>query len=213
MTDYVYGLLFVRLHPHSAPASLGSDFSIYGDAPHSINLASVREHCAATAARVSSFPTPTTCSIAICSPPPAGARALKSGRGVYGRMLRVLVAMPNHVHLILTPNDEDRLRRARAGSSALCRNPPPGSSADGLARCRFADLEGLGDPDATARLGQGESIGRPVGAPDFLSRIEARVAAPRKRGPKPAREGRSATGETLNAITVIYGAILQLSYF
>ena len=55
---------------------------------------------------------------------------------------------------------------------------------------RFADLlEEPGDAEAIARLRQGESIGRPVGSADFLTRLEALTARPlrpRKRGPKPA---------------------------
>jgi putative transposase len=54
---------------------------------------------------------------------------------------------------------------------------------------RFADLiEGPEDAEAVARLRQSESIGRPVGSPDFLAHIEALTArklAPQKRGPKP----------------------------
>jgi putative transposase len=164
--------------------------------------------------------------------------------------------MPNHVHLILTPHDEDGLRRAlapvhrryagiihqrrrrtghfwqgRFGAVVMDEehlaaafryvslNPVrarlvaraqdwPWSSArahlgrvdDGLtdvrpakARfARFADLlGGPGDQEAMARLRQGESTGRPIGSPEFLTKIEAltaRVLQPRKRGPKPAHE-------------------------
>jgi hypothetical protein len=51
-------------------------------------------------------------------------------------------------------------------------------------------IEGPGDVEAIDRLRQGESIGRPVGSPDFLAQVEALTARrlqPRKRGPKPAR--------------------------
>jgi putative transposase len=161
--------------------------------------------------------------------------------------------MPNHVHLILRPDDEDGLRRAlarahrryaglvharqrrtghfwqgRYGAVAMDEahlaaayryvtlNPVrarlvvhaedwPWSSARALlglgedrltdlgpARqrfARFADLlEGAEDREATARLRKGETVGRPVGAPAFLARLEARSGrrlAPLKRGPKP----------------------------
>ncbi|MGO9006438.1 MAG: transposase [Beijerinckiaceae bacterium] len=164
--------------------------------------------------------------------------------------------MPSHVHLILTPRDEDGLRRAlapvhrryagvihqrrrrtghfwqgRFGAVVMDEehlaaafryvslNPVRarlvaraqdwkwssvrahlGRVDDGLtdvrpARkrfARFADLlDGPGDPEAMARLRQGESIGRPIGSPDFLASIEALTARqlqPRKRGPKSARD-------------------------
>jgi putative transposase len=163
--------------------------------------------------------------------------------------------MPNHVHLILMPPDEDALRRAlapvhrryagiihqrrrrtghfwqgRFGAVVMDEehlaaayryvslNPVRarlvaraqdwkwssvrahlGRIDDGLTDVRpardrfrrFADLlEGPGDPDAITRLRQGESIGRPIGSPDFLAKIEtltARVLQPGKRGPKPAQ--------------------------
>ena len=61
---------------------------------------------------------------------------------------------------------------------------------------RFADLlDEPGGPQAFERLRQGESVGRPVGSPDFLPRIEALTARslrPRKRGPKPTREAEPA---------------------
>jgi putative transposase len=164
--------------------------------------------------------------------------------------------MPNHVHLILTPRDEDGLRRAlapvhrryagiihrrrrrtghfwqgRFGAvvmdedhlTAALRyvslNPVRarlvaraqdwrwssarahlGLGHDGVtdvrpARqrfARFADLlEGPGDPERVERLREGESIGRPIGSAEFLTRIEtltARPLRPRKRGPKPAQD-------------------------
>ena len=164
--------------------------------------------------------------------------------------------MPNHVHLILTPSDEDGLRRAlapvhrryagvihqrrrrtghfwqgRFGAVVMdedhlaaafryvALNPVRarlvkraqdwkwssvrahlGLDDDGVTHlraarqrfARFADLlDEPGDPETFARLRQGESIGRPAGSPDFLTRIEALTARslrPRKRGPKPARE-------------------------
>jgi hypothetical protein len=46
---------------------------------------------------------------------------------------------------------------------------------------------------ATARLGKGESVGRPVGAPSFLAELEplsGRRLAPLKREPKPRRAER-----------------------
>ena len=161
--------------------------------------------------------------------------------------------MPNHVHLILCPGDEDGLRRAlarahrryagliharrrrtghfwqgRYGAVAMDEdhlaaayryvtlNPVRArlveraedwrwSSAGALlglgddrltdvgpARqrfARFADLvEGAENREATARLRKGETIGRPVGGPDFIADLEARSGrglAPLKRGPKP----------------------------
>jgi len=61
---------------------------------------------------------------------------------------------------------------------------------------RFADLlDEPSDPETFARLRQGESIGRPAGSADFLTRIEALTARslqPRKRGPKPARDAERA---------------------
>jgi putative transposase len=163
--------------------------------------------------------------------------------------------MPSHVHLILTPHDEDGLRRAlapvhrryagilhqrrrrmghfwqgrfgavvmdedhlAAAFRYISLNPVRarlvaraqdwkwssarahlGRHDDGLtdvrpARqrfARFADLiEGPGDAEAIDRLRQGESIGRPVGSPDFLAQVEAltgRQLRAHKRGPKPAR--------------------------
>jgi putative transposase len=168
--------------------------------------------------------------------------------------------MPNHVHLILVPPDEDGLRRAlapvhrryagiihqrrrrtghfwqgRFGAVVMDEehlaaayryvslNPVRarlvaraqdwkwssvrahlGRIDDGLTDVRpardrfrrFADLlEGPGDPEAITRLRQGESIGRPIGSPDFLAKIEtltARVLQPGKRGPKPAQPNEAA---------------------
>jgi len=168
--------------------------------------------------------------------------------------------MPNHVHLILMPPDEDALRRAlapvhrryagiihqrrrrtghfwqgRFGAVVMDEehlaaayryvslNPVRarlvaraqdwkwssvrahlGRIDDGLTDVRpardrfrrFADLlEGPGDPEAITRLRQGESIGRPIGSPDFLAKIEtltARVLQPGKRGPKPAQSDEQA---------------------
>ena len=165
--------------------------------------------------------------------------------------------MPNHVHLILTPSDEDGLRRAlapvhrryagvihqrrrrtghfwqgRFGAvvmdedhlaaafryvslnpvrARLAERPQDwkwssvrahlGLDDDGVthlraARQRSADLlDEPGDPETFARLRQGESIGRPAGSADFLTRIEALTARslqPRKRGPKPARDAERA---------------------
>jgi putative transposase len=47
------------------------------------------------------------------------------------------------------------------------------------------------DPDASARLRQAESTGRPLGSDAFIERLETetkRVLKPRQRGPKPAAE-------------------------
>ena len=55
---------------------------------------------------------------------------------------------------------------------------------------RFADLlDGDENEAATERLRRAESIGRPLGSPAFLARLEKRFARPlvaKKRGPKPA---------------------------
>lgn len=165
------------------------------------------------------------------------------------------VLMPNHVHLILTPSDEDGLRRAlapvhrryagiihsrrkRSGhfwqgrfgcavmdeshlTAALVYvmlNPVRArlaaraqdwrwSSAraylrgvtDGLTQTqpvldRFQDMAEMlkreADIDALRRLRAAETIGRPLGEPDFLRRIERKTGrnlTPQKRGPKPTR--------------------------
>ncbi|MFZ5678015.1 MAG: transposase [Pseudomonadota bacterium] len=165
------------------------------------------------------------------------------------------VLMPNHVHLILAPSDEDGLRRAlapvhrryagliharrnRSGhfwqgrfgcavmdeshlAAALVyvmHNPVRArlvhqaqdwkwssarvylrSAADGLTRTqpvldRFPDIGEMlrreADADALHRLRAAETIGRPVGEPGFLRRIERKTGrdlAPGKRGPKPKR--------------------------
>jgi putative transposase len=65
---------------------------------------------------------------------------------------------------------------------------------------RFADL--LDEPteaEAFERLRRAETIGRPLGSPAFLARLERRLArslAAKKRGPKPAPPKRKATGGT-----------------
>jgi putative transposase len=172
--------------------------------------------------------------------------------------------MPNHVHLILTPSDEDGLRRSlasvhrryagiihqrrkqtghfwqgRFGAVAMDEehlaaafryvslNPVRarlvndaadwrwssvrahlGLADDGLtqvapARDRFSNfadlIEAPGDAEATERLRKGESVGRPVGSPAFLTPLEAltkRRLRPLKRGPKPAKaDAKASTGE------------------
>jgi putative transposase len=59
----------------------------------------------------------------------------------------------------------------------------------------FAEfLDADGDGDALARIESGPTIGRPLGAADWVAALEARLGrplAPRKRGPKP-RTGRAA---------------------
>jgi len=165
------------------------------------------------------------------------------------------VLMPNHVHLILVPSDEDGLRRAlapvhrryagimharrkRSGhfwqgrfgcavmdeshlAAALVYvmlNPVrarlvgraqdwPWSSAraylrsvaDGLTQTqpvleRFPDMGEMlkreADADALRRLRAAETIGRPLGEPGFLRRIERKTGRdlmPGKRGPKSKR--------------------------
>ena len=56
---------------------------------------------------------------------------------------------------------------------------------------RFADLlEEPTDESAFQALRQAESVGRPLGSPAFLARIEKRLSRPlaaKKRGPKPAK--------------------------
>ena len=164
--------------------------------------------------------------------------------------------MPNHVHLILVPRDEDGLRRAlarvhrryagfiharrkrtghfwqgRYGAVAMDEdhlavayryvnlNPVrarlveqaedwPWSSArallglaeDGLTELaparqrfsRFADLlQGEDEETATARLRNGESVGRPVGSEAFVAALETKTGRrlhALKRGPK-AKDG------------------------
>jgi putative transposase len=161
--------------------------------------------------------------------------------------------MPNHVHLILCPGDEDGLRHAlarvhrayagriharrrrsghfwqgRFGAVAMdeahlaaayryiALNPVRarlvaragdwawssarallGQGEDGLTDVkparqrfpRFADLlEGAEDEAATARLREGESVGRPIGSEAFLTALESRSGRrlrPLPRGPKP----------------------------
>jgi putative transposase len=168
--------------------------------------------------------------------------------------------MPNHVHLIVVPQDEDGLRRVlarvhrryagfiharrrrtghfwqgRYGAVAMDEdhlaaayryvnlNPVRarlvkraedwawssarallGIADDGLTCLapsrdrfpRFADLLDVEeDPEATARLRKGESVGRPVGSDAFLSALEAqtrRSLHALKRGPKPKGGGAGA---------------------
>ena len=165
------------------------------------------------------------------------------------------VLMPNHVHLILVPSDEDGLRRSlapvhrryagimharrkRSGhfwqgrfgcavmdeshlAAALVYvmlNPVRArlvgraqdwpwsstraylrSAADGLTQTqpvleRFPDMGEMlkreADADALRRLRAAETIGRPLGEPGFLRRIERKTGRdlmPGKRGPKPKR--------------------------
>ena len=165
------------------------------------------------------------------------------------------VLMPNHVHLILVPSDEDGLRRSlapvhrryagimharrkRSGhfwqgrfgcavmdeshlAAALVYvmlNPVRArlvgraqdwrwssartylrSVADGLTQTqpvleRFPDMGEMlkreADADALRRLRAAETIGRPLGEPGFLRRIERKTGRdlmPGKRGPKPKR--------------------------
>ncbi|MFA6113942.1 MAG: transposase [Sphingomonas sp.] len=164
------------------------------------------------------------------------------------------VLMPNHVHLVLVPGDEDGLRRAlsvvhgryaghiharlkrtghfwqgRFGCVAMdethlgaalryvALNPVragmveraaewPWSSVhaqlgridDGITctepvRLRYPDFAALlaagEEEEMVARLRKAERIGRPIGEPSFLDRLEretGRVLKPRKPGPKPA---------------------------
>lgn len=161
--------------------------------------------------------------------------------------------MPNHVHLILVPQDEDGLRRALAplhrryagliharrkrtghfwqgrfgavvmdddylaaalryvslnpvrarlvarpqdwrwsSTRAHLRGRGDGVTALAPIRKRFPRFAELlateGDQDMVTRLREAESIGRPLGAADFLTRIErltGRTLRPGKRGPKP----------------------------
>ena len=163
------------------------------------------------------------------------------------------VLMPNHVHLVLVPSDEDGLRRAlsvvhgryaghvharlkrtghfwqgRFGCVAMdethlgaalryvALNPVraglveraadwPWSSVhahlgridDGITstepvRLRYPDFAALlaagEEEEMTSRLRKAERIGRPIGAPSFLDRLEretGRILKPRKPGPKP----------------------------
>ena len=165
------------------------------------------------------------------------------------------VLMPNHVHLILVPSDEDGLRRTlapvhrryagilharrkRSGhfwqgrfgcavidedhlAAALVYvmlNPVRArlvgraqdwrwssaraylrSVADGLTQTqpvleRFPDMGEMlkheADTDALDRLREAETIGRPLGEPGFVGRIERKTGRnlmPAKRGPKPKR--------------------------
>ena len=63
------------------------------------------------------------------------------------------------------------------------------------ARERFPDLRAIladdgGDGEAHRRLRQAESVGRPLGGPAFLGKVEALLGRPvvaQKRGPKPKR--------------------------
>ena len=64
---------------------------------------------------------------------------------------------------------------------------------------RFADLlEADEDEGATARLTQGESVGRPVGSDTFLAALETRTRRrlhALKRGPKPKDDGATAAAK------------------
>ena len=105
-----------------------------------------------------------------------------------------LAAAYRYVTLNLAPA---RLGRPRRGLAVVERPRAAGARKDrstdlAPARqrfARFADLiEGAEDRQATARLRQGETIGRPAGAPAFLADLETRSGrrlAPLKRGPKP----------------------------
>jgi len=87
-------------------------------------------------------------------------------------------------------SDPDRRRSASA---------PPCSAADGLTQTqpvleRFPDMGEMlkreADADALRRLRAAETIGRPLGEPGFLRRIERKTGRdlmPGKRGPKPKR--------------------------
>ena len=123
--------------------------------------------------------------------------------------------MPNHVHLILVPQDRDGLRLAlarvhRAYAGAVhARQKRTGHFWQGrfvavamdeahLAAAldlRFPDLTGLlaaaDDSETQDALRRAETIGRPLGTPAFLEGIEkmlGRQVTPRKPGPKPGRK-------------------------
>jgi putative transposase len=165
------------------------------------------------------------------------------------------VLMPNHVHLILVPSDEDGLRRAlapvhrRYAGIIHARRKRTGHFWQGRFGCAVMDEDhlaaalvyvmhnpvrarlveraqdwrwssarayqrGVSDPltqtrpvlerfpdmgemlkykadaDAIRRIRAAETIGRPVGGPGFLRRIERKTGrdlVPGKRGPKPKR--------------------------
>lgn len=165
------------------------------------------------------------------------------------------VLMPNHVHLILVPSDEDGLRRAlapvhrRYAGIIHARRRRTGHFWQGRFGCAVMDeahlaaalvyvmhnpvrarlveraqdwrwssarayQRGISDPltqtrpvlerfpdigemlkykadaDATSRIRAAETIGRPLGEPAFLRRIERKTGrdlVPGKRGPKPKR--------------------------
>ena len=69
---------------------------------------------------------------------------------------------------------------------------------------RFADLLATEEDEAaTARLRQGESVGRPVGSESFLAALEAttrRRLRALKRGPKP-KAAESQAARKLNALS------------
>jgi len=124
-----------------------------------------------------------------------------AGVGVWAYCL-----MPNHVHLILTPGDPDGLRAAlvRARLAAAAEDWPWSSArahlagaGDGLVDIRplldrAPDWRGLLDsalPQADYEaLRRGERTGRPLGAADFVTRLEEQLGrrlAPQAPGRKP----------------------------
>lgn len=103
--------------------------------------------------------------------------------------------MPNHVHLIVVPADEDwRWSSVRAHLYGR----EDGLTTPGPVRERFAPFRAFlaepPDPGAIARLRAAESIGRPVASKAFhagLERRSGRTLRPAKRGPKPRRHDRA----------------------
>jgi REP element-mobilizing transposase RayT len=108
--------------------------------------------------------------------------------------------MPNHVHAILVPSDEDGLRRAlsrvhRTYAGRIHRRlRRTGHFWQGRFGCVAEDEE------ATRRLRRAESVGRPVGSDAFLDALERRYG----RSVKPRRRGwpkRGAKGEEISALS------------
>lgn len=103
-------------------------------------------------------------------------------------------------YVALNPVRARLVERARDWRWASTRAQLSGKD-DGLTRTApvrarfpdFAELLALGpDEDAFAKLRMAESIGRPLGEPKFVQRLEratGRTLRPRKRGPKPGAGG------------------------
>ena len=122
--------------------------------------------------------------------------------------------MPNHVHIIAAPSDEDGLQRTfryvalNPVRARLVKRPEDWARSSVSAHFAGADdhvvtvapaLERIGDfrtfldeefdeAVSYAALRKAESVGRPIGSKEWVTDMEAKTGlthAPQKRGPKP----------------------------